>query len=144
MRIPEDILSKGFIAIKRLPVYIRIYLRIALQCWNISNLMSLTSWCCANALWILNFQLGFMCNKSSIKTCKDFAKEIFRLCYVKQFSVLVFVDSFLWLLFFIVMCIFSQIKKRKERKPFDVFVCEFNFLWLHFFPVFGVRVRRRN
>lgn len=44
--------------------------------WNTLNLMSLTSWCCANALWILNYSTQFyVCNKSSIKTCKDFGNE---------------------------------------------------------------------
>lgn len=68
----------------------------------------------------------FMCNKSSIKTCKDFAKKEISALWLQAilflFSCLFFVGSFLWL-FIIMMCSPSLKKKGKKSKKTEPLMC---------------------
>lgn len=130
--------------------------------WNTLNLMSLTSWCCANALWILNYSTQFyVCNKSSIKTCKDFGIEQQRR---NSFSALWLEAVLSQTFFFFVPCVVDILscgflshgfflfpkkkaneewitEERNKSHSFDVFVWE-NFFMTPFFPGFLLDSRR--
>lgn len=117
--------------------------------WNTLNLMSLTSWCCANALWILNYSTQFYaCNKSSIKTCKDFGIKKFSFFFGSVTRNNSFFNFFFFLL--ILSCGFlshvvfqflmNKTKKKNVTKVFWCCICVWEsfeqFLWLPFYPGF--------